>query len=69
MQIDTRASLEWCRFADLSEEEAVATARQIWTDINGINLRENIRPTRDRARLVVRKARDHAVSEVRLRKI
>ena len=57
------------RFADLSEEEAVATARQIWTDINGINLRENIRPTRDRARLVVRKARDHAVSEVRLRKI
>jgi type I pantothenate kinase len=57
------------RFADLSEEEAVATARQIWTDINGINLRENIRPTRDRARLVVRKARDHAVTEVRLRKM
>jgi type I pantothenate kinase len=57
------------RFADLSEEEAVATARQIWADINGINLRENIRPTRDRARLVVRKGRDHAVTEVRLRKI
>jgi type I pantothenate kinase len=57
------------RFADLSEEEAVATARQIWTDINGKNLRENIRPTRDRARLVVHKARDHAVTEVRLRKI
>src|SRR5437660_12566070 len=57
------------RYADLSEEEAVATARQIWADINGINLRENIRPTRDRARLVVRKGRDHAVTEVRLRKI
>jgi type I pantothenate kinase len=57
------------RFADLSEEEAVTTARQIWGDINGINLRENIRPTRDRARLVVRKARDHAITEVRLRKI
>ena len=57
------------RYADLSTEEAVATARRIWADINGINLRENIRPTRDRARLVVRKGRDHAVTEVRLRKI
>jgi type I pantothenate kinase len=57
------------RYADLSHEEAVATARGIWAEINGINLRENIRPTRDRARLIVRKARDHAVAEVRLRKI
>jgi type I pantothenate kinase len=57
------------RFADLSESEAVATARQIWHDINGLNLHENIRPTRDRASLVVRKQRDHSVVEVRLRKI
>jgi type I pantothenate kinase len=57
------------RFAELSEGEAVETARQIWTDINGLNLRQNIRPTRDRARLVVRKGADHAVTEVRLRKI
>lgn len=56
------------RYADLSEADAVATARRIWTEINGVNLRENIRPTRERARLVVRKARDHAVREVRLRK-
>jgi type I pantothenate kinase len=57
------------RYADLSESEAVATARRIWTEINGVNLRENIRPTRERARLIVRKGRDHAVREVRLRKI
>ena len=57
------------RYADLSTEEAVATARRIWADINGINLRENIRPTRDRARLVLRKARDHAIRQVSLRKI
>jgi type I pantothenate kinase len=56
-------------FADLSEKEARATARQIWRDINGLNLHENIQPTRDRARLVVRKQRDHRVVEVRLRKI
>ena len=57
------------RYAELSTEDAVATARRIWTEINGTNLRENIRPTRDRARLVLRKARDHSVQEVHLRKI
>ena len=57
------------RYADLSTEEAVTTARRIWAEINGLNLRENIRPTRNRARLILRKAADHAVREVRLRKI
>jgi type I pantothenate kinase len=57
------------RYADLSTEDAIATAKRIWADINGINLRENIGPTRDRARLVLRKARDHSFEEVRLRKI
>ena len=57
------------RYAELSTSEAIATAKRIWSDINGINLRENIGPTRDRARLVLRKARDHSFQEVRLRKI
>jgi type I pantothenate kinase len=57
------------RFAELSSREAVTTAHDIWREINGLNLRENIKPTRDRARLVLRKQRDHMVVEVRLRKI
>lgn len=57
------------RFAELNEDEAVTTAHQIWQEINGPNLRQNIEPTRDRARLVLRKAFDHSVSEIRLRKI
>jgi type I pantothenate kinase len=57
------------RFADLPTEDAVATARRIWGEINGVNLRENIRPTRDRARLILRKGREHSVEEIRLRKI
>ena len=36
-------------YAMLSDEEAVATATAIWHDINGLNLRENILPTRERA--------------------
>lgn len=57
------------RYASLDEPEAVATAREIWRTINGVNLRENISPTRDRARLVLEKGGDHAVRRVRLRRI
>jgi type I pantothenate kinase len=57
------------RFASLSDDEAVATAREIWTSINGVNLRENIRPTRERARVILEKSADHSVQRVRLRKM
>jgi type I pantothenate kinase len=56
------------RYADLSTADARATARRIWCDINGVNLRENIGPTRDRARLILRKGPDHSVQQIRLRK-
>jgi type I pantothenate kinase len=57
------------RFAALDDTEAIATAREIWSAINGVNLRENIFPTRDRASLLLEKAADHAVRRVRLRHI
>ncbi len=56
-------------FAHLSRDEAVATARGIWQGINGLNLSENIEPTRERASLILRKGTDHRVSDVRLRKL
>jgi type I pantothenate kinase len=56
-------------YAGLSEDEATAKAQQIWHDINGVNLRRNIVPTRERARLVLQKSSDHSVQGVRLRKI
>ena len=52
------------RYASLSEEEADATAHEIWRTINGVNLRENIGPTRDRARLVFEKGPSHAVTRI-----
>ena len=57
------------RFSALNDDEAVTTARDIWRSINGVNLRENIRPTRERARLVLEKGSDHTVRRVRLRRI
>jgi type I pantothenate kinase len=57
------------RYAALSDEEARATALRIWTEINEVNLRENVLPTRSRATLVLAKGRDHGVRRVRLRKL
>ena len=41
------------KYADLSDEEAERTARDIWTRINLRNLNENILPSRARASLVL----------------
>lgn len=57
------------RYAALSRDEAMAKAREIWREINEPNLVENILPTRARASLVLRKASDHTVETVLLRKI
>ncbi len=57
------------RFAGLSEAEALGIARDYWQRINMPNLEQNIRPTRSRARLVLRKGPDHSVKSVLLRKI
>ena len=56
-------------FADLTEEQAVALAHEIWVGINGKNLKENIEPTRSRASLVLHKGADHKVDAVHLRKL
>jgi type I pantothenate kinase len=55
------------RYAQLTDREARDTAREIWTSINGVNLRENIAPTRDRAWLLLEKGADHSVRRVRLK--
>jgi type I pantothenate kinase len=59
----------FAKYAGLSEEAAVAEANRIWDTINGPNLEQNVQPTRSRATLVLRKAADHSVRFVRLRKL
>ena len=56
-------------YAHLTHDEAITTARGIWREINGKNLRENIEPTRARAGLVLRKGADHRVTDVALRRL
>lgn len=44
-------------------------AQRIWKEINEVNLLQNILPNRERAQLILKKAENHAVQEVKLRKL
>lgn len=57
------------RYASLSLEAAQARGLEIWRTINLKNLEENILPTRQRARLILRKRPDHRIESVALRKL
>ena len=57
------------QYSALSPEAARERALQIWRSINLKNLEENILPTRQRARLILRKEADHHIASVALRKL
>ena len=43
--------------------------KAVLNEINGLNLRENIAPTRARAQLVLDKGPDHFIRQVKLRRL
>lgn len=57
------------RYADLTHDEAIERASDIWDSINGPNLAANVLPTRGRATAILRKGGNHEVQWVRIRKI
>ncbi len=56
------------RYASLSESEARRTAMDFWSNINEVNLVDNILGTRERADLILEKGPDHCIRRVHLRK-
>ena len=57
------------RLAEMPTDEAEKFGLWAWDQINLPNLRDNILPTRGRADLILKKAGNHAVDEVRLRRV
>ncbi|MEZ9437898.1 type I pantothenate kinase [Vibrio atlanticus] len=64
----TRPGSYFSHYTKLSNQAALDKAEGIWSSINGLNLEQNILPTRERAHLILRKGADHMVEEVLLRK-
>lgn len=56
-------------YASMPDGEAMAIARNAWEKINLVNLRENIGPTRERARLVLEKGASHVIERMLLRRL
>ena len=56
-------------FAEMTEEEAMAMAKDVWERVNLANLRENIAPTREKATLILEKGANHVVDQVLLRRL
>jgi type I pantothenate kinase len=56
------------RYAQLTDEQALATAEAIWERTNEPNLRQNIGPSKPRADLVLEKGPDHFVRRLLLRR-
>ncbi len=57
------------KYAEIGNDEAETIARDIWYRINLRNLRENVRPTRARASLILTKGPSHRIEQVALRKL
>ena len=57
------------QYTELSEQQSLDFANQVWDTINLPNLEKNILPTRFRADLILEKGECHFVRGVRIRKI
>jgi type I pantothenate kinase len=54
--------------AHKDRKKAIFTAEKVWRDINLPNLRDNIKPTKTRADLIIHKSHEHRIDQVLLRK-
>lgn len=57
------------QWASLTDAQATELAIQVWDSINGLNLDENILPTRGRATAILHKGKNHELTSVQIRKI
>ncbi|EHR1015838.1 type I pantothenate kinase [Vibrio parahaemolyticus] len=64
----TKPGSYFSHYTQLSVDEAKSKAKEIWRNINGLNLESNILPTRERAHLILHKGVNHLVDNVSLRK-
>ena len=65
----TNPSSFFHKYSKVSHDEALQIAQDLWDNINLVNLHNNIKPTRPRADLVLRKGADHLIEKVALRKL
>ncbi|UQS85674.1 type I pantothenate kinase [Apilactobacillus apisilvae] len=61
-------SNHYYELAHSNRDKAVQMAKDVWQSINLPNLKENIKPTRTRADLIIHKGEEHRIDNILLRK-
>ena len=56
------------QFTQMPEKDAMDMAKNVWNTINYPNLRDYIKPTMNRADLILHKSEDHQIDKIYLRK-
>ena len=56
------------QFTQMPEKDAMDIAKNVWNTINYPNLRDYIKPTMNRADLILHKSEDHQIDKIYLRK-
>lgn len=56
------------QFTQIPESDAMDMAKNVWQTINYPNLRDYIKPTMNRANLILHKSEDHQIDKIYLRK-
>lgn len=56
------------QWVDMPRDMAMVLAEKVWKEINLVNLRDNILPTRRRASCVLTKGADHSIEHIRVRR-
>lgn len=56
------------QFTQIPEKDAMSMAKRVWETINYPNLRDYIKPTMNRANLILHKSEDHQIDKIYLRK-
>lgn len=58
----------YSKYAEMPRPEAVQFAKEVWKTINLENLEKFIEPTRNRAEIILHKAKDHKIDEIYVKK-
>lgn len=56
------------KYRDIPQDEAITIAKDLWDNINEVNLIKNILPTKNRSDLVLYKNHDHVIEQLKFNK-
>lgn len=58
----------YTKYASMPRDEAITFAKEVWKNVNLVNLENYIEPTRNRAQIILHKAQDHKIDQIFIKK-